>query len=158
MVHELSYTVISHVIDSWESLRRIKNYEHVAGTMLFRKVFIKAPQVKVLFGFPIDMNMEDPQVLESKRFLMHAAYLIQMLDTALQMLGPDAELLSEIMAELGLKHVRYGVKAEMFPVMGESLIECLEETLKDSFTADVKKAWQDVFLSLTTDMMSSYKK
>lgn len=81
-----------------------------------------------------------------------------MLDTALQMLGPDAELLSEIMAELGLKHVRYGVKAEMFPVMGESLIECLEETLKDSFTADVKKAWQDVFLSLTTDMMSSYKK
>jgi hypothetical protein len=39
---------------------------------------------------------------------MHAAYLIQMIDTALNMLGPDIELLTEIMTELGIKHVRYG--------------------------------------------------
>jgi hypothetical protein len=37
MVQELSYNVISLVIDSWEQVRRIKNYEEVAGAVLFQR-------------------------------------------------------------------------------------------------------------------------
>lgn len=37
MTTELNYTVISHVIESWEMLRRIKNYEEVAGSLLFQR-------------------------------------------------------------------------------------------------------------------------
>ncbi len=37
MVQELSYNVTSHVIESWEQLRRIKNYEEVAGVVLFKR-------------------------------------------------------------------------------------------------------------------------
>ena len=37
MVQELSYNVTSHVIESWEQLRRIKNYEEVAGVVLFQR-------------------------------------------------------------------------------------------------------------------------
>jgi len=37
MVKELSYNTISHVIESWEKLRRVKNYEEVAGTLLFQR-------------------------------------------------------------------------------------------------------------------------
>jgi hypothetical protein len=37
MVQELSYNVISLVIDSWEQVRRIKNYEEVAGAILFQR-------------------------------------------------------------------------------------------------------------------------
>jgi hypothetical protein len=37
MVQELTYTTISYVIDSWEALRRIQNYEQVAGVKLFEK-------------------------------------------------------------------------------------------------------------------------
>lgn len=88
MVNELSYNTISHVIESWEQLRRIRNYEEVAGALLFQRLFEKCPQAKVLFGFPIDIDPSSQDVITSKRFLMHAAYLIQMLDTALNMLGP----------------------------------------------------------------------
>jgi methyl-accepting chemotaxis protein len=84
---------------------------------------------------------------------MHAAYLIQMIDTALNMLGPDIELLTEIMHELGLKHVRYGVKPEMFPIMGEALIHTLETTLKDDFTEPVKEAWVEIYSALSQDMI-----
>jgi hypothetical protein len=35
MVQELHYNTISQVIESWEELRRIKNYEEVAGAKLF---------------------------------------------------------------------------------------------------------------------------
>jgi hypothetical protein len=37
MVQELSYNVTSHVIESWEQLRRMKNYEEVAGAVLFQR-------------------------------------------------------------------------------------------------------------------------
>jgi hypothetical protein len=37
MVQELSYNSLSNVIESWEQLRRIKNYEQIAGVKLFQK-------------------------------------------------------------------------------------------------------------------------
>ena len=114
-------------------------------------LFIKCPQAKVLFGFPIDVDADSPEVLKSKRFLMHAAYLIQMLDTALNMLGPDIELLTEILTELGEKHVRYGVKPEMFPVMGEALLHALETSL--SLDATTKEAWVETYHALSQDMI-----
>ena len=79
-------------MDTWEQLRRIKNHEEVAGSKLFQELFVKCPQAKILFGFPIDVDVHSPEVLSSKRFLMHASYLIQMIGTALNMLGPDSEV------------------------------------------------------------------
>jgi methyl-accepting chemotaxis protein len=84
---------------------------------------------------------------------MHSAYMIQMLDTALNMLGPDIELLSEIMHELGVKHVRYGVKPEMFPVMGEALFLTLENVLGSDFDTVTRAAWKETYGELSQDMV-----
>jgi hemoglobin-like flavoprotein len=116
------------------------------------------PTCKVLFGFPIDIDPNSAELLQSKRFTMHAAYLVQMLDTALNMLGPDIELLTEIMQELGLKHVRYGVKPEMFPIMGDALLHTLESTLKDDFTEPVREAWVEIYSALSQDMIRAQVK
>jgi methyl-accepting chemotaxis protein len=121
-------------------------------------LFEKCPQAKVLFGFPIDIDPNSPELLTSKRFIMHAAYLVQMLDTALNMLGPDIELLTEIMTELGTKHVRYGVKPEMFPIMGDALMHTLETTLKADFTQPVKDAWLQTYSALSQDMIRAQVK
>jgi hemoglobin-like flavoprotein len=45
------------------------------------------------------------------------------------MLGPDVELLTEILLELGHRHVRYGVKPEYFPSLGKVLIDILSEAI-----------------------------
>jgi predicted secreted acid phosphatase len=37
MVQELSYNTTSHVMESWEQVRRMKNYEEVAGAVLFQR-------------------------------------------------------------------------------------------------------------------------
>lgn len=88
---------------------------------------------------------------------MHAVYMVQMLDTALNMLGPDIELLSEIMLELGAKHKRYGVKAEMFGFMGESLVLMLEKLLGDDFTDATRDAWNETYSELAQDMIRASK-
>jgi hemoglobin-like flavoprotein len=116
-------------------------------------LFEKCPQAKVLFGFPIDIDPNSPELLTSKRFIMHAAYLIQMIDTALNMLGPDIELLTEMLTELGIKHVRYGVKPEMFPIMGDALMHTLTKTLESDFTEDIKESWVIVYSALSQDMI-----
>jgi hemoglobin-like flavoprotein len=85
--------------------------------------------------------------------MMHAVYLIQMIDTALNMLGPDIELLTDIMTELGSKHVQYGVEPLMFPMMGEALIFTLELILKGDFTNLVREAWVETYTALAQDMV-----
>jgi hypothetical protein len=116
-------------------------------------LFEKCPQAKVLFGFSIDIDPHAPELLTNKRFIMHASYLIRMLDISLNMLGPDIELLTKIMTELGSKHARYGVKPEMFPIMGDALIHTLETILKSDFTEPVKEAWLQTYSALSLDML-----
>jgi hemoglobin-like flavoprotein len=158
MVNEISYSTISLVIESWEELRRLKNYEEEAGKMLFVRLFTKCPQAKVVFGFPLDVDPDSTELTQSKRFKMHSSYFIQMLDTALNMLGPDIELLTEIMLELGEKHVRYGVKPEMFPIMGDVLIATLEEALADGLNPTCKAAWTETYKALSSDMIRAQQR
>jgi hypothetical protein len=37
MVAEMSYNTVSQVLDSWEKVRRVSNYEEKVGTQLFQK-------------------------------------------------------------------------------------------------------------------------
>ena len=89
---------------------------------------------------------------------MHAVYMIQMLDTALNMLGPDIELLTEILLELGAKHQRYGVKPEMFAVMGDSLLHMLAHVLGSSCDESTREAWVETYAELSQDMISAQVK
>ncbi|KAL7557009.1 hypothetical protein ACA910_002254 [Epithemia clementina (nom. ined.)] len=151
---QLSYETIALVLDSWEELRRIPDYESVAGQILFQRLFQRCPQAKILFGFSMHLDHDSRELLDSKRFKMHAAYMIQMLDTAMNMLGPDCELLTEIMQDLGRKHIRYGVRAEYFPVMGEALVYTLKKVLGDQkFGEKEIRAVQETYNDLSGDMI-----
>jgi hypothetical protein len=37
MVADMSYSTVSCVLDTWESIRRIPNYEEKTGVLLFKK-------------------------------------------------------------------------------------------------------------------------
>lgn len=86
---------------------------------------------------------------------MHARYLVQMLDKSLQLIGPDSEVLAEILHELGKKHVRLGVKENFFPIMGEALMEALHTLLGAKFTKDMKESWAIVYDALSGEMIKA---
>jgi hemoglobin-like flavoprotein len=130
------------------------NPMHVAFTA---RLFTMEPDAQRIFGFPKDMDPNSPDVLKSRRFVKHATYFVQMIDKALSMLGPDIEILTEILMELGEKHVRYGVKPEYFPSMGRALIQALGNELGDAFTSDVKADWVEVYGALSYDMIRAQK-
>jgi hemoglobin-like flavoprotein len=124
-------------------------------------LFTECPEAKLLFGFPLDVDPNSDEVLKSKRFAAHAKHLIQMIDSALNMLGPDAEMLREIMMELGTKHIQYGVTPNMFPIMGRSLIEMLKQCLAENrsefnFSQTITDSWIETYNVLTDNMLEVY--
>jgi hemoglobin-like flavoprotein len=103
-----------------------------------------------LFGFSNDIDMDE--IRGSSRFKMHASFLIEMIEKALNMLGVEDSELSLMLSDLGKKHVAYGVEPEYFPFMNESILEMLRHMLKDSFTPTDQEAWGAVLDSLIADM------
>lgn len=67
-------------------------------------LFEKCPPAKVLFGFPLDMDPTCERLRKSQRFVAHAKHMIDMLDRAVHMLGPDAELLEEMLFDCKPAH------------------------------------------------------
>ena len=65
------------------------------------------PEAKAIFGFKDDLTMAE--LTKHERFSKHATYFIQMIDKALGMLGPDIELLTEILMDLGMKHAKVNI-------------------------------------------------
>ena len=80
-----------------------------------------------------------------------------MIDKALALLGPDIELLTVILTDLGKKHAKFGVTADMFPPMGQALISTVEEMLQASspynFNTSTKDAWNEVYAAFSYDMI-----
>eukprot|EP00980_Cylindrotheca_fusiformis_P012104 scaffold2923_cov121-Cylindrotheca_fusiformis.AAC.14 len=162
MVADMSYKTVSNVIESWEMIRRIPNYEQVVGLQLFQQFFSKEPTAKVVLGFPLEMDPRAPDTMKNPRFIKKAKWFVkvfvQMIDKALDMLGPDTELLTDMLLELGKRHVRYGVKPEYFPSLGKVLIDVLGDTLDASvFTPTVKNDWIEVYGALSYDMIRGQK-
>lgn len=99
------------------------------------------------------MDPTSDSVLTNKRFIKHARYFVQMIDRALSLLGPEVEMLTEILLELGEKHASYGVKPEFFPSMGRALMEAISCNLGDGEFAEVKTDWIEVYGALSYDMI-----
>lgn len=83
---------------------------------------------------------------------MHAKILI---DTTISLLGPDFELLTEILFDLGVKHKGFGVKPEMFEPMGDALLFMLENSLGEDFTAASRQAWRETYAEISSAMVEA---
>jgi len=86
-------------------------------------------------------------------FVYHARILVDMIDCVVCSLGGDLDDLAEEMAELGQRHLRYGVQPQDIPSMGEAIIFAMEHLLGNSFTSDDSREWGIVLAFLTDNMM-----
>lgn len=153
MVEELNYGTALTVIESWEVLRRKKNYVETMGRGLFGKLFKHQPNVSPVFGF--DNNNENVQ--NTLKFIDFSKHFVKVIDQAVEMLGPDLELLTEFFVDLGGKHSKeYGIKPAFYPILGSVLMEQLEEMLGPKvFTVQTKVCWLQLYEALARDMMST---
>ncbi|KAL3908155.1 MAG: hypothetical protein SGILL_008592, partial [Bacillariaceae sp.] len=141
------------VVESWKKLTELPDYQEKGGILLFQNVFDLCPESKLLFGFPENIDPFSGKLLENKRFLSHANFLLSMIGKTVALLGENNEELTKSLLELGKKHVTYGVKSEFFPYMTKSIIIMMKKMLGAEFTPTDEQAWQDIMSVLIADMV-----
>jgi hemoglobin-like flavoprotein len=116
------------------------------------RLFELDPSIQNVFTFGKNTKLNE-EFFKSDRLVRHAKFFIKMIDRALALLGPDIELLTEILLDLGKQHRHFGVKASHYPLMGNALLSVVEELLGDKFKPCVKDAWLEVYQALAYDMI-----
>ena len=115
------------------------------------------PRVPAVFAFGKDGEKLDDEFYQSPRLLRHASHYMDIVDRAINLLGPDIELLTDILLELEAQHYAFGVQTSSYPPMGQALLQVLEKFLGEDFTPDFKAAWSETYQALVYDMIRSKK-
>jgi len=122
------------VTESWKALA--PNAEQV-GTIFYRRLFEIDPSLQPMFR---TANMND-QIRK----------LTTMLDLVVHWLDVP-ERLVPVLKQLGARHSGYGVQDEMYGKVGTALIGTLEEGLGDQFTPELRGAWTEAYLLISSLM------
>lgn len=92
-------------------------------------------------------------LVENKLFLVFARQFVGMLDMAIDMLGPDLEMVEGQLQLLGIRHISYGVMPKHYPLMGKALLQTMENKLGDSFTDRLHDSWNAIYTFMSVSMM-----
>ena len=106
----------------------------------YDNLFNTAPRLKSLFSDDIER--------QARKFLQSLRVIVNSLSSM--------ESATMMLSRLGERHRGYGVKPEYYEVVGQVLIQTLDEIiLEEAFTDEVREAWTAAFLLISTVMRSS---
>jgi hemoglobin-like flavoprotein len=121
------------VRDSFESMRE---YETSVVVLFYGRLFEIAPETRALFK--IDIRQQSKKLLDT-------------LTTAVDALDRFEEL-APFLAELGRKHVAYGVQQEQYEQLRSAFLWALSQALGLEFDQETRAAW-DQLLSAVSAVM-----
>jgi hemoglobin-like flavoprotein len=122
------------VIDSWKSL---SPNSVLVGTIFYRRLFEIDPSLRSMFS----TTLMDEQIRK----------LTTMLDLIVHWIDLPEKLVP-VLKQLGERHTKYGVMDEHYGKVGSALLGTLEEGLGDKFTPEVRAAWTEAFVLISSLM------
>jgi hemoglobin-like flavoprotein len=120
-----------------ESWKQIKPNGAVVGQMFYRRLFEIDPSLRPMFT----TSLLDEQIRK----------LTTMLDLIVHWLDVP-ERLVPVLKQLGARHNGYGVQDEHYAKVGSALMATLEEGLGDKFTPELRGAWTEAYLLISSLM------
>jgi hemoglobin-like flavoprotein len=136
IIVSLTQQQISMVKETFQELIPMTD---VAADLFYARLFQLDPTLKALFRG----NMKD-----------QGRKLMKMLSVAVAALD-DVDKILPAVADLGRRHVQYGVRQEHYEIVGEALLWTLEEGLGNQFTPKVKEAWTAVYTLVATTAINA---
>ena len=108
-----------------------------ASAIFYKRLFALAPETRALFkGDLADQGRK----------------LMQVLATIVRNLSDLGPLLDSV-DYLAQRHVGYGVRDDHYALVGQALIDTLQECLGDSFTPQTERAWGYAYTILSGRML-----
>ena len=122
-----------------DSFSKVAPISAAAAVMFYDRLFEIAPELKPLFKG--DMSEQGKKLLQTLGYVVAGLH--------------DLPSILPAAKDLAARHVAYGVTPAMYQPVGEALIWTLEQGLGDSFTDEVRQAWTDAYVLLSTTMVDS---
>ena len=183
MPKRLSYSTVSKVVEIWELAKSKPNFEEKVGTDLLLKyvpkdcgvddpcqsskellsqkfflvlfrMFELEPRTKRVFHFELTYN-PTPEALKESGNVKFAIQMLESFDACLSMLGPETEILYEILEDIGKRHVSYGVSPHFFPFFGQAMVYALSNLLGDYMTPELREVWLELYDSFSGIVMKA---
>lgn len=120
-----------------KSWARVLPMKAQVGMIFYGKLFEAAPQVRHLF--------KDDVSAQAGKLVMILGYVVAKLNHM-------EELLPEV-KKLGERHRHFGAEPAHYEVVGQCLIETLEEGLGNDWTPEVRDAWVTAYNTLKNVMI-----
>ena len=121
---------------------------------LLSRLFELEPRTKKVFHFDLGYS-PTPQELKESGNLKFAIHMLESFDACISMLGPETEILYEILSDIGRRHVSYGVSPHFFPFFGQAMVYALSNVLVDYITPELKEVWLELYDSLSGVIMKA---
>jgi hemoglobin-like flavoprotein len=118
-----------------ESWARFEPIAVQSAQFFYDKLFELDPEASRLFT-RTDMGAQ------GKKVMSMFAEIVRTLD--------QPETLVAEMADLGRRHVQYGVHDSQYDSVGSALLWTLEQGLGEAFTPEVRDAWTEAYLYVST--------
>jgi len=135
--HELlGFAELDVQLELQSSLEFLLRNRESFSEKFYARVFQKSPETRSLFK---------TDMIKQGRLLTHMLGGI-----IYTMSRPDHLALG--LKELGKNHSRYGVKAEHYPVVLESLLETIKEELGEIYNENLATAWEQTLTFVTSEM------
>jgi hemoglobin-like flavoprotein len=125
---------IDLVQQSWSQVLPVARQ---SGARFYEILFDRAPSVKHLFKTDIEE--------QANKLMTILGYVVSKLNQ-LETLIPQVQ-------QLGVRHNQYGATPVHYEVVGECLLQTLEEKLQDQWTPEVKDAWITAYNALKNVMI-----
>ena len=115
-----------------DSFMKVLPIAGVTADLFYDHLFEIAPEVRPLFP--------DDLVEQKKKFIATLAMLISNLH--------EFGKIAPVVANLGTRHVAYGIVAKHYEPFGIALLKVLEDCLGVDFTPPVRAAWTEAYMRL----------
>ncbi|KAI9285803.1 globin-like protein [Umbelopsis sp. AD052] len=132
--------IVRRTWDQVSHIRLADDDANVSSSLAFGLCFYNA-----IFREDPDLQKLFPNIMKQARALTGMiSYITKPADN----LGE----LEASMRELGSRHAFYGVKIEMFRVVGQAFVSALEERLEDKYDAETGRCWLKAYIFVSHNM------
>jgi len=122
-----------------ESFETVRSYETAVLVLFYGRLFEIAPEARALFK--IDIREQSGKLMGTLDTVMHALDRFDQLRPQL--------------AELGRKHVTYGVQPYLYEKLRTALLWALGQALGPEFTRETRTAWETVLTAISAVMIEA---
>lgn len=122
-----------------DSFAQVAPIADTAADLFYAHLFETHPDLRPMF--PAEMAEQKAKLMKTLAFAVNSL--------------SAPETLLPALADLGARHVDYGVEPHHYDAVGASLIHTLQQGLGPAFTEEVKSAWLETYGAIASTMQGS---